>query len=145
MRHIDGLEVICGAVNHRLNKKAVQQAEFLKSAMTGGTDGHSLFQLGRVLTVSHAETKEEFLDNIKKKKNIVIGKEFRMIPKIVPDAKMLKVHAIDYTVPTIKLQSKLFYGRAKGKARKIKGKVADKLSKNKVAKKINGILRRKDI
>ncbi|MBN2457632.1 PHP domain-containing protein [Candidatus Woesearchaeota archaeon] len=142
MRDIDGLEVICGAIGRRYNRKAVEQARLLGRAVTGGTDGHTLFQLGEVLTISRADTRKEFLDNIKKKNNIVMGKELKMVPKIVPATKMLKTHAIDYTVPTIKLQSRLLYDRAVGRADKIKCNVKERIKKNRVAKKINGIFKK---
>jgi DNA polymerase III alpha subunit len=140
MRNIDGLEVICGGINRRLNEKAVEQAHFFNRAITGGTDGHSLFQLGNVLTISRAETKEEFLDNIRKKKNIVMGKEVPLVPKIVPMTTLIKTHAIDYAVPSIKLQSKLLYDRAK----KLRGRMANRFSSTKVAKKINGMFKKDD-
>jgi hypothetical protein len=140
MRSIDGLEVICGGINRRLNEKAAEQAAFFSRAITGGTDSHSLFQLGNVLTISRAETKDEFLDNIRRRRNIVMGKEVPLVPKLVPMTTLIKTHAIDYAVPTFQLQSRLFYGRAKI----FKGRVVKRITNTGVAKKINGMFKKED-
>jgi hypothetical protein len=52
----------------KLNKK-------LKKCYTGGSDGHTLFQLGEVITITENTDIGGFLDYIKKHQNIVMGEE----------------------------------------------------------------------
>ncbi len=111
MKKIDGLEVICGAMNRNLNKKALAFALQSKKSFTGGTDGHALFQLGKTVTAAHADSVEEFLEAVRKKQNMVVGKETKPWSKIIPAGESLKAH-MGYAIPSIKLQSELLYGRA---------------------------------
>ncbi len=74
-KYADAVEVINGGNNHPQNKKAVALREKAKAAYTGGSDGHSVYAIGSVLTCSKAKSIKEFLGNIKNQKNIVIGKE----------------------------------------------------------------------
>jgi histidinol phosphatase-like PHP family hydrolase len=73
--YADAIEVINGGNNHDLNQKAVKLHSETDLSITGGSDSHSIFTYGTVFTYSKAKNVKEFLDNIKKKKNYVIGKE----------------------------------------------------------------------
>ena len=118
---IDTMEVICGAMNRRLNRKAIETAKELSKCFTGGTDGHTIFQLGKVVASSYAEDVETFLNNILKKKNYVIGKETSMRERILPNTNMVTKH-MKYAVPSIKLQYEIN-----------KTRVTDKLKTKKAA------------
>jgi predicted metal-dependent phosphoesterase TrpH len=71
----DAIEVINGGNNHKLNIRAVDLCKKYNKGYTGGSDSHSIFGIGDVLTCSKADSIKMFLDNIKKKENHVIGKE----------------------------------------------------------------------
>ena len=58
-----------------MNVKGLKWAETQNKAFTGGSDGHSTIELGTALTIAKANTVEEFLDAIKKKKTYVVGHE----------------------------------------------------------------------
>lgn len=73
-KYVDAIEVINGGNNHSLNVKAVELHKKQNRGITGGSDGHSIFAIGDVLTCSKAKNITEFLNNIKNKKNIVIGR-----------------------------------------------------------------------
>ncbi|MGM5482474.1 MAG: PHP domain-containing protein [Nanobdellota archaeon] len=109
---LDGVEGLCGAMNRYLNKKASIYGEQNNLMITGGTDGHCLFQLGRVVTIARGRTRHDFLNSIKDKNNIVTGKEPRALTKILPASSTIYNHA-HYAVPTVKLQSRMVYKRAK--------------------------------
>lgn len=98
--NIHALEVNCGVMNRVLNKKALKQAEELGKGMTGGSDGHTLFQLGSVVTCSKAGTVEGFLDNIIKGNAFVIGKEIRVVPRIFPYSHVIMTH-MKYLGPSV--------------------------------------------
>jgi len=86
LKKIQAVEVINGCCVGEMNTKAIRWAKSIGKSFTGGSDGHCLAELGTALTICKAETVEEFLDQIKKKKSMVIGKE----EKLMEDA----VHAV---------------------------------------------------
>lgn len=118
---VDGFEAICGAMNRYLNKRAANFAEKNNLMVTGGSDGHCLFQLGRVVTIADGTTREEFLDSIKEGNSMAIGKEPKVLTKILPATSTIRNH-FPYTVPTVKLQSCMMVERA----RHFKGRLATK-------------------
>ena len=75
LKKIDGFEVLNGLMKKDRNMKSLELTKKLDKSYIGGSDGHTLFQLGRVVTVTENSNAEEFLDNIKAKKNIVMGEE----------------------------------------------------------------------
>ena len=81
-KKVDAIEVITGSNMKSRNRLALKFAEKTKKAITGGTDGHTLHEMGGVLTYTkQPNTKEEFLDAITKKTNFVIGKETFIVRK----------------------------------------------------------------
>lgn len=112
LNELDGIEVICGAMNRYLNKKASIYADKYNFMATGGSDGHCLFQLGKVVTVAEGNTRQEFLDSIKKRCSVAIGKEPKPFTKLIPATSTIRNH-VPYTIPTVKLQSMMMYERAK--------------------------------
>lgn len=115
---IDSMEVICGAMNRRLNMKAQGRCMELGKAFTGGTDGHTLLELGRVVTCSYAHDTESFLNNILKKKNYVIGREATLLPKgnVLPS--VVSKH-MRYMIPSLMVQ----YQINKQRVTKLPGKI----------------------
>ena len=77
---LDAYEVICSGMFHNENVGALRHAREYGIGFTGGTDGHLLSELGRVLTVSEATDLDEFLDDIVKQRNTIVGRE-KHIPK----------------------------------------------------------------
>ncbi|AJF61051.1 TPA: hypothetical protein HA239_00835 [Candidatus Woesearchaeota archaeon] len=77
LKKFDAVEAINGGTSRKNNRRAVDYIKQNLKSYTGGSDGHSIYPLGNVLTCSKANTVKEFLDNIKNKKNHVIGKELR--------------------------------------------------------------------
>jgi PHP family Zn ribbon phosphoesterase len=81
-RRIDAVEVINGVQNIKQNLRAIKLAYQLKKSFTGGSDSHSLMQLGKVLTYSEADDIEGFIEAIRKKKNFVMGKPINTMTKL---------------------------------------------------------------
>ncbi len=131
LKKIDGVEVLCGAMNRYLNKRAQVYAESYGTLYTGGSDGHCLFQLGQVVTVGKGKTVAEFLDSLKDKENLVVGREARSIPKVISVGKCVGAH-MHYAYPSVKIQSRMFYSRTVHFRKAITGKIFN----NGVAKKI---------
>jgi hypothetical protein len=77
LRKIDVFEAINGGNTRKANEKAISYIKQNKKAISGGSDGHSITPLGRVMTYSKAKDINSFLDNIKNKKAYVVGQETR--------------------------------------------------------------------
>ncbi|MDV0443673.1 PHP domain-containing protein [Methanorbis rubei] len=73
---IDGLEVICGGLSHSLNTRAEAYAALNNFCMTGGSDAHTLREVGRAVTVADEVLPvEEFLEAVRLQRTDVIGCE----------------------------------------------------------------------
>lgn len=73
---LDGLEVICGGLSHGLNIRAEIYARDHNMCMTGGSDAHTLREVGRAVTAAHdISTIPEFFEDLLAKKTDVIGCE----------------------------------------------------------------------
>ncbi len=79
LRKIDAVEVLNGCGQGQMNPLAIKWANHLKKGFTGGSDGHCLKEHGTALTLCQAETREEFLEEIRRRKSLVIGKEERLL------------------------------------------------------------------
>jgi len=96
----DAVEVINGAVNRKKNRKAVAFAQSFGKGITGGSDAHSLFETGKVITYTHAKTIRGFLSAIKRQENFVLGKPVGKVKRMPSLAKSSHKH-ISYFFPTI--------------------------------------------
>lgn len=116
-KKVDAIEVITGSNMKSRNRMALIFAEKKKKAITGGTDGHTLHEMGRVLTYTkHPTTTDGFLDSIIKKENFVIGKETFIIRKAA--AHSIKIRSPGKTpVSYIKKAAHYMNMRQKGKLR----------------------------
>jgi predicted metal-dependent phosphoesterase TrpH len=98
--NIDAVEVICGSNIKKRNYRAVELAERLKKGITGGSDAHTLKEVGRVLTYTkYNSTVSSFLDSILANKTHVIGKETPLPRKIASQSIKIKApgkHPIGY-------------------------------------------------
>jgi len=93
MKRFDGLEVICGGMAHSLNVKATKLAKEKNVSFTGGTDGHLLSDLGKVVTCAREDTLDGFLAAIESRRNLVIGKEKRAQQKIATGMIVMSKHS----------------------------------------------------
>ena len=94
---IDGVEVINAENLNKWNLRSALLGFNLDKCITGGSDGHRLVQMGKA--VSYAECKpnrKAFLNAIKKKKNMVIGKEIDIIRKVTSNGVKLPANIKNY-------------------------------------------------
>jgi hypothetical protein len=73
MKYIDGIEVLNSIMTQNSNANALAWAKEKNLAATGASDAHLIRHLGKTITAAHANNVEEFLQNIIKKKSIVVG------------------------------------------------------------------------
>ncbi|HLC98501.1 MAG TPA: PHP domain-containing protein [Candidatus Nanoarchaeia archaeon] len=105
-KSIDCAEVICGILKRKMNLRAVEWAQKKGMGITGGSDGHTLFNLGSVVTYSKTDTVNSFLDSVRKKKSFVAGTESRMFPRAISMSKAASKHA-RYIGPSMRIYSSL--------------------------------------
>ena len=87
----DGVEVINSENRNKWNLKSALLGFNLNKSITGGSDGHRLSQLGRVVTVADCAWKRRaFLDAVKHRKARVIGKEIDILRKMTSNGGKLR-------------------------------------------------------
>lgn len=87
----DGIEAINSENLKKWNLKSALLGFNLNKALTGGSDGHTLYHMGRVVTYSDCKpTRKAFLDAIKEKQTKVIGKEISILRKVTSNGVKLK-------------------------------------------------------
>ncbi len=75
LRKVDAVEVISGLQTRNSNKKACETQMRHHKAVTAGSDAHGVMDVGNCLTLTKASNADEFLDAIRKKRTIAVGKE----------------------------------------------------------------------
>src|SRR3989338_6123837 len=83
LKKIHSIETMNATLTKEMNDQGIAWTARLNKGITGGSDGHCLAELGNALTLCKADTLEEFLDAIRKKKSIVIGKEEKLMEDAV--------------------------------------------------------------
>jgi len=79
----DGVEVINAGNLKKWNLKSTVLGFNLNKAMTGGSDGHSLYQLGKAVSYANVQSDRiAFLDAVRAGANAVTGKETTFIRKV---------------------------------------------------------------
>jgi hypothetical protein len=87
----DGVEVINSENLNKWNLRSALLGFNLNKGITGGSDGHRLSQMGRVVTVADCVWKRRaFLDAVKRRKTRVIGKEIDIIRKMTSNGTKLR-------------------------------------------------------
>lgn len=78
LKKIHAIEVFNASMPRQMNKKATKWALKENKAFTAGSDAHNINEVGEGVVASKANNVEEFLESIRKKKNLVIGKEIKL-------------------------------------------------------------------
>lgn len=81
---VDAFEVITGGNLRKRNLMALEFAHKLKKNITGGSDAHSLREVGGVLTYTKEKSDStDFLNSILKNRSFVVGKELMLFNKAI--------------------------------------------------------------
>ena len=87
----DGVEVINSENLNKWNLRSALLGFNLNKGITGGSDGHRLVQMGRVVTLAEcAWRRRPFLDAIKRGRSRVIGKEIDILRKMTSNGVKLR-------------------------------------------------------
>jgi len=93
----DGVEVINAENIHRWNLRSARLGLDLNKSLTGGSDGHSLYYMGKAVTCAVCEQKgSAMLDAIKKGRTCVVGREINLLHKVAASGPKLTVSAAVY-------------------------------------------------
>ncbi len=93
----DGVEVINAENIHRWNLRCALLGLQLNKAITGGSDGHSLHHMGKVVTYASCEkTGPAMLGAVKNGAVHVVGKETNLFRKVAESSAKLNVHVAVY-------------------------------------------------
>jgi len=94
---VDGVEVINAGNINKWNLKCAVFGFNLNKAIVGGSDGHSINQMGRAVTYSDCKPNcYAFLDAIKEGRNKVVGKEIDFIRKFTSNSLKLRSSIRNY-------------------------------------------------
>lgn len=88
---VDGVEVINSENMKISNLRSAILGFNLNKSITGGSDGHRVAQMGKVVTYARCRpSRKAFLDAIRKKKTRVVGKEIDLIRKVTSNGAKLR-------------------------------------------------------
>ena len=94
---VDGVEVINSENMNKSNLRSALLGFNLGKGITGGSDGHRISQMGKVVTYAACKrSRKTFLDAIKKKKTKVVGKEIDLIRKVTSNGVKLRTNLKNY-------------------------------------------------
>lgn len=97
LQSVGGIEVINAENLHRWNLRCAGLGRELRKPMTGGSDGHSLYSMGRVVTCAACEpTGRAMLDAVKGRQTMIVGKEISLLRKMAAGGAKINVDVVRY-------------------------------------------------
>lgn len=110
LKMADGVEVINSENLKRWNLKSALLGFNLDRAITGGSDGHSVQQMGHVVTYAAcARSRKAFLDAVSRRQAKVMGTESKLLKKIQSNSAKLKISINNY--PDL-MEKNIRYGKS---------------------------------
>ena len=121
---VDGIEVINSENLNKWNLRSALLGLNLNKGITGGSDGHRLLQMGKVVCYASCKNnRRDFLDAVRMKQSKVIGKEIDLIRKVTSNGVKLRTNLknchdlveknLRYSYTVINLKSKLLRDNVK--------------------------------
>jgi len=90
-KKVDGIEVLNASNLHRWNTRCALLGFNLNKSIIGGSDGHKLADMGKVVTYGMCKpSRRAFLDTIIKRQTKVIGKEINLLKKVTSNGSKLR-------------------------------------------------------
>ena len=91
MDKVDGVEVINAGNMKKWNLQCTVLGFNLGKSMTGGSDGHNLFQMGKSVTFADClPDRKSFLDAVRDRQTYVVGKETHLFQKVTSNGYKLR-------------------------------------------------------
>lgn len=124
-KRLDAYEVICSGMTRESNRQSLESARRYGIGFTGGTDGHTLGEVGNVVTMSEATDVGAFLDDVINRRVDVVGLE-KTVPKKVHMASASLSRFMMHSPSAIMVQTNQAVKSADRSARKAAGTVMEK-------------------
>jgi len=97
LEKVDGVEVINAENIHRWNLRCALLGFNLGKAMTGGSDGHVLYNMGKVVTYAACPPgRGEFMDAVKNRQTGIVGKEINLLRRVAYSSAKLNTNIMNY-------------------------------------------------
>jgi hypothetical protein len=109
-RQCDLIEGICANMERRENLRAVTLATRLGLPVTGGSDGHVIFDLGSAVTCTASGDPADFLDELRHGRARVIGRENHLGSKMLTAA-VITSRFMPWLLPSTKIHCERLAGR----------------------------------
>jgi len=91
MDKVDGVEVINAGNMKKWNLQCTVLGFNLGKSMTGGSDGHNLFQMGKSVTFADClPDRKSFLDAVRDRQTYVVGEETHLFQKVTSNGYKLR-------------------------------------------------------
>jgi len=124
LTRFEAIEVINGGMRRNLNRKASDLAVRKGLGLVGGTDGHTLNDLGSIVTCAPSADVEGFMGDIVHGRSFVVGQEKNLVGKSITAA-LLMTRYVPYTVPSLAVHyrqnmprvRRFVRGRTKGRSK----------------------------
>jgi predicted metal-dependent phosphoesterase TrpH len=125
---VDGVEVINSENMNKSNLRSALLGFNLGKGITGGSDGHRISQMGKVVTYASCKpNRKAFLDAVKKRKTKVVGKETALINKVTSNGVKLRNNIKNYP-DLVEKNLKYSYRIINSKSKEIKENVKRSLN-----------------
>jgi predicted metal-dependent phosphoesterase TrpH len=109
-RKCDCIEGICANMERKENLKAISLAARLGLPVTGGSDGHVIFDLASSVTCTASSDPADFIDELRHGRARVIGRENHLPSKILTAA-VISARFMPWLLPSTKIHCERFVGR----------------------------------
>jgi predicted metal-dependent phosphoesterase TrpH len=129
MDKVDGVEVINAGNMKKWNLQSAVLGFNLGKAMTGGSDGHNLFQMGKAVTFADcAPDRASFLDAVRDRHTYVVGKETHLFQKVTSNGYKIR-SSIKNSPNVMEKNVRYSYSVINSKSRQVKNSVQRQLNK----------------
>ena len=126
---VDGVEVINAGNMKKWNLQSTVLGFNLGKAMTGGSDGHNLFQMGKSVTFAECmPDRTSFLDAVMDCQTYVVGKETHLFQKVTSNAYKLR-RSIKNSPHIMEKNVRYSYSVINFKSKQVKDSVQRRLNK----------------
>jgi len=126
---VDGVEVLNAGNMKKWNLQCTVLGFNLGKAMTGGSDGHNLFQMGKSVTFADcAPDRVAFLDAIKDQQTYVVGRETHLIQKVTSNSYKIR-SSIKNSPQVMEKNVRYSYSVINSKSKQVKDSMRRQLNK----------------
>jgi len=129
-----GVEVINSENLNKWNLKCALLGFNLNKAVSGGSDGHALYQLGKVVSYADCPPRcADFLNALKKKQIKVVGKEIDILRKVRSNGHKLRTslkHAPDIVEKNINYSYKVINIKSRSLTNRVRNSINEKMRRS---------------